>query len=121
MSKIKQKTPDNKKIAKEILKYWRGTYTKDDLKKKLTDLFDTSDKKDAGGMDTGKAVEVDFVFDTDLDNSHRLVWLAIPAPDPRSGETVQEFIDRYHDSLGSSDQDDVEEKLGSSVLFGCGR
>ena len=121
MAKAKFDNSDNKKFAKEILKYWRGTYTREKLKEELTKMVNKTDKTDAQSMDTGRKIEVDFVFDTNLDNNTRLVWIAIPAPDPRTTESVTAFINRYHDNLSPTDQDAVEEELGKSCLFGCGR
>ncbi len=122
MAKIKHKASDNKKFAKEIIKYWKGTYNREKLKEELTKLVDKADTKDAGGVETDRQVEVDFVFDTELDPTHRLVWIAIPAPDPRRGESVAPVrVYRYYDSKSLSEKQALEEEIGKSALFGCGR
>jgi len=69
------------------------------------------------GRNTGgnnKRIVLDVVFDTDLDNDTRLVWIAIPTPD--TGRTKVDW-DRYINNLTPTDI----EKIGTSVLFGCGR
>jgi hypothetical protein len=121
MAKAKLTVADKKKFAQEIFKYWEGTQTADQLKIKLSNLIDKVDKTDDSNQDTGRKIEVDFVFDTNLDANTRLVWITIPIPDPRLSETVNQFIDRYWRNLSSGAKAAKEQQFAEAVLFGCGR
>ena len=63
---------------------------------------------------TGKNIEFDLVFDTALDSTTRLVWLAIPTPDPLIGEDWKKFKKKYVDDLGST-----AKKAKKSSLKAC--
>src|SRR6266850_962366 len=76
------------------------------LKANLTPLLDLTDQ--AG---TGKNIEFDLVFDTDLDSTTRLVWLAIPTPDPLIGEDWKKFKKKYIDDLGTTAKKAKKKKL----------
>ena len=84
--------------------------------KEFLDLEDTSYNK--------KKIEIDLVFDTDLDEDTRLVWIAIPTPDAGGGgtfDTWQKWKEDYYDNKEPPEKDEKEDKLGEAVLFGCGR
>lgn len=71
-----------------------------------------------------RTVVYDFVFDEDLDDDTRLVWIAVPMPDPSanqedgSADKAQAWK-KYIDDKFSSNSDYAA--LGRAVLFGCGR
>ncbi|MBL8906229.1 MAG: hypothetical protein JNM20_06085 [Rhizobiales bacterium] len=71
-----------------------------------------------------RKVEFDLVFDNDIDDDTRMVWLAIPTPDPKlvNGveETWQTYIDREFGAVGARKTKQLED-LADAVLFGCGR
>ena len=85
----------------------------------LNSLFDTEDKGRSG-----KKIEFDVVFDTDLDDQTRLVWLSIPTPDIDSAggqDSWEKWKEQYYDNLSDAEKEEKEEQLGTAVLFGCGR
>jgi hypothetical protein len=89
------------------------------LKTALDGLLDKTDKGD-----TDRTIEYDFVFDTNLDATTRLVWIAIPTPDvEKSGlnDTWDKYKKANYDNLPKSVKKTLEKELGEAVLFGCGR
>jgi len=119
-NKIKKKKSDLD-IGKLIVKAW--TNAKDSMTDPFVinrkDLIDTL--VNGGFVDTGantggnnKRIVIDVVFDTDLNDQTRLVWIAIPTPDTAKTKPAWEA---YINSLSTSDI----KKIGTSVLFGCGR
>lgn len=70
-----------------------------------------------------KKIEIDIVFDTDLDENTRLVWLSIPTPDAGGAglETWERWKRDYYDNHSPEDRERKEKDLGTAVLFGCGR
>jgi hypothetical protein len=124
MSKVAFKTgKGNKDLAKIVFKHWKkaidanNTYIdRNDLLTDLEGILDVA--SDAG---TGKKVQLDVVIDGDLDAQTRLVWLAIPTPDPKLGDNWGKFKKHYYDDKNAGDKEILEEALGQAVLFGCGR
>jgi len=119
-NKIKKKKSDLQ-IGKLIVQAWRDA--KDSAgdpfvinRKDLIDKLITGNYIDPSHNTGGnnKRIVFDIVFDTDLDGTTRLVWIAIPTPD--TGKSKPEW-EAYINSLTNADI----EKLGSSVLYGCGR
>jgi len=82
------------------------------LELKLTGILDLSDMGD-----TGKTIEVD----TDLTTTKRLVWLAIPTPDPDSGDNWKGYKKKFYDDLTKADKRDKKRQIAEAILFGCGR
>ena len=85
----------------------------------LRELLDLEDKGSSG-----KTIEFDVVFDTDLDANTRLVWLSIPTPETEGiGGRVswEEWKRDYYDTLTDEEKEKKEEELGTALLFGCGR
>lgn len=113
----------NKDLAKIVFKHWKkaidGNNTYIDRNDLITDLLGVLDLADEAG--TGKKVQLDIVFDGDLDSQTRLVWLAIPTPDPVLGDNWGKFKKKYYDDKNTAGKEAVEEELGKAVLFGCGR
>lgn len=93
-----------------------------DRKALIASLSQILDIEDKGR--SGKTIEFDVVFDSDLDANTRLVWISVPTPETEGigGRTTWEEWKRdYYDNLSQSEKDDKEEKLGHAMLFGCGR
>jgi hypothetical protein len=125
MAKVAIIAGQEEAFAQQIFDAWQAASTANPsapvidraaLKANLTPLLDLTEQ--AG---TGKNIEFDLVFDTDLDSTTRLVWLAIPTPDPLIGEDWKKFKKKYIDDLGSTAKKAKKKKLTESVLFGCGR
>ena len=75
---------------------------------------------------TGRTIEYDVVFDTDLDATTRLVWLVIPTPDrdiPGGGgdDTWSKYKMKFYDSLNANQKKAREEEIADAIIFGCGR
>lgn len=86
----------------------------------ITSLNDILDLEDKGK--SGKKIEYDFVFDTDLDANTRLVWLSIPTPETNNGGgTWDDWKRDYYDNLPPDEKEKKEEELGDAILYGCGR
>ena len=119
-NKIK-KTGTNAQIGQLIVDAWKAA--KDDMtepfvikrNKLMQDLINNNyidPSKNTGG--NNKKIVFDLVFDTDLDANTRLVWIAIPTPD--AAPTKMDW-ENYINGLTNTDI----QKIGESVLFGCGR
>ena len=124
MAKVAFKTGKNAKdVAKTVFKHWKkaidANTTYIDRTALITDLLDILDVNQEAG--TGKKTQLDIVLDGDLDSQTRLVWLAIPTPDPKIGDDWKKFKKQYYDDLNLTDQGNLEMALGTSLLFGCGK
>jgi hypothetical protein len=70
----------------------------------------------AAGNPNRDPVEFDIVIDPlPVQGQTKFVWIAIPAPEPPAGMTLQQYLMSSYSST-----DDLAD-LGESVLFGCGR
>lgn len=124
MAKVAFKTGKGAKdLGKIVFKHWKKAIDANNTNIDRNDLIDDLEKvldltDDAG---TGKKVQLDVVFDRDLDSQTRLVWIAIPTPDPVIGDNWGKFKKKYYDDKGPGDKEVIEEDLGTAVLFGCGR
>jgi hypothetical protein len=128
MARVKLKEKESSKlIGQAIFKAWDAAIEKNPrapvidreaLIKDLNGLFATEDMSY-----NKKRIEIDIVFDTDLDENTRLVWLSIPTPDVGGPglETWQKWKEDYYDNKSPSEKQEKEEELGKAVLFGCGR
>jgi hypothetical protein len=126
MAKVSVK--NNKKledVGEAILNAWDKAFSDNPtnpsidratLLQNLTSILDVTD-----AADTGKTIELDVVFDTDLDSTTRLVWLAIPTPDPDTGDDWGKYKQKFYDNLTKADKKDKKRRLAEAVLFGCGR
>jgi hypothetical protein len=128
MTKVAFKNPNdpnnNKNLAKIVFKHWKKAIdangTNIDRTELINDLLGILDVNEEAG--TGRKTQLDVVFDSNLDAQTRLVWLAIPTPDPKMGENWKEFKKRYYDDLVvQGTEGPLEEALGTSLLFGCGK
>lgn len=115
-------------IGKAIFNAWDLAYKNDpknptiDRRALIASLSQILDLEDTGR--SGKTIEFDVVFDTDLDANTRLVWISVPTPETEgiAGRTTwAEWKQDYYDNLSPSEKEEKEEKLGSAMLFGCGR
>jgi hypothetical protein len=118
----------NRLIGKAIFNAWDQAYKNNpknpeiDRRALIASLSQILDLEDKGR--SGKTIEFDVVFDTDLDANTRLVWISVPTPETEGvgGRTTwAEWKRDYYDNLSQSEKDDKEEKLGNAMLFGCGR
>jgi hypothetical protein len=118
----------NKLVGKAIFNAWAQAIESNpkapviDRRALIASLSQILDLEDTGR--SGKTIEFDLVFDSDLDANTRLVWLSIPTPETEGigGRTTWEEWKRdYYDNLSPSEKEDKEEKLGGAMLFGCGR
>lgn len=131
MARVKLKEKDNvgrKLVGRAIFNAWEAAIKANPESPKidrqalvaaLKGIFDTEDRGKSG-----KRIEVDVVFDTDLDDNTRLVWISIPTPDvagAATGAAWQTWKEEYYDNLTPAEQEQKEEELGAAVLFGCGR
>jgi hypothetical protein len=129
MAKITlRKDKNNRLLGQAIFQAWdqaikenpkAPTIDRRALIARLNDIFDLEDTGRSG-----KKIEFDVVFDTDLDANTRLVWISVPTPETEGigGRTTWEEWKRdYYDNLSPSEQADKEEQLGKALLFGCGR
>jgi hypothetical protein len=117
-----------RELGKIIIKAWSDAIEDNnehpviDRNKLIKELSPLLDRNSGNGR---KTIEFDVVFDTDLDDHTRLVWLAIPIPDVREGSTGKkawsEWLDENYISVPDDKKAEQEEKFGKSVLFGCGR
>jgi hypothetical protein len=87
----------------------------------LHKLFDAS-----ASLDGKKRREVvfDVVYDQDLDDTTRLVWICIPTPDTEiqgGDDTWEKWKASYYDNLSDKEKEEKEKALGTACLFGCGR
>jgi hypothetical protein len=112
-------------VGQVILDAWDAAYAanstnpsidRNTLLSNLAGVLDVSDT-----ADTNKTIELDVVFDTDLTPTKRLVWLAIPTPDPDAGDDWDAYKQKFYGNLPKADKKDKKRRLGEAVLFGCGR
>jgi hypothetical protein len=118
----------NKMLGKAIFNAWEQAIKSNpkapviDRRALIASLSQIFDLEDQGR--SGKTIEFDVVFDSDLDANTRLVWLSVPTPETEGigGRTTWEEWKRdYYDNLSQADKDKKEEELGHAMLFGCGR
>lgn len=118
----------NRLIGKAIFNAWDLAYKNNpenptiDRRALIASLSQIFDLEDTGR--SGKTIEFDVVFDTDLDANTRLVWISVPTPETEgiAGRTTwAEWKRDYYDNLSPSEKEEKEEKLGGAMLFGCGR
>jgi hypothetical protein len=118
----------NKMLGKAIFNAWEQAIISNpkapviDRRALIASLSQIFDLEDQGR--SGKTIEFDVVFDSDLDANTRLVWLSVPTPETEGigGRTTWEEWKRdYYDNLSQADKDKKEEELGHAMLFGCGR
>lgn len=115
--KIKPKT-DEAAIGQVILNYWESDpqWTKQQLLDQLVQVLDLQ-----GG--DYRNVVVDVITDNDIDGTSRMVWISVPTPDLKiknvgGGPTNwKDYSLKFKQDEGT----DAAQKLGSAVLFGCGR
>lgn len=119
-NKIKKKKTDLQ-IGKLIVQAWKDAkdsavdpfvINRRDLIDELVNGNFIDTNPNTGG--NNKRIVIDVVFDSDLDANTRLVWIAIPTPD--TAKTKQAW-ENYISNLSDADI----AKIGTSVLFGCGR
>jgi hypothetical protein len=103
-------------IGNLIVAYWRevleagGQFDRMELRQRLQNALEPENR--------GKRVprvRVEVVVDQDLDDTTRLVWIAVPSPDLDTPADWRRFVEEYE-----RDEDKLL-TLGKSVLFGCGR
>ncbi len=129
MAKVKLKDEKNRRmIGKAIFNAWDAAIKSNSkapvidrgaLTASLSELLDLEDKGRSG-----KTIEFDVVFDTDLDANTRLVWLCIPTPETEGiggRDTWEKWKNDYYDNLTDEEKEKKEEELGTALLFGCGR
>jgi hypothetical protein len=118
----------NRLIGKAIFNAWDLAYKNNpenptiDRRALIASLSQILDLEDTGR--SGKTIEFDVVFDTDLDANTRLVWISVPTPETEGigGRTTwAEWKRDYYDNLSQADKEKKEEDLGHAMLFGCGR
>lgn len=129
MARVKLKSKEgNKLIGQAIFRAWQKAIQENegnpviDRKALIAELSEFLDLTDTSY--NKKKIEIDLVFDTDLDENTRLVWISIPTPDAGGGGSYsdwQQWKQDYYDNLSPSDREKKEEELGQAVLFGCGR
>jgi len=111
-------------IGEAIVAAWEqadasGEIDRVELLKRLKTLLSPQDK-----VGKKRKVEFDLIFDNDIDDDTRMVWLAIPTPDPTflngREETWNEYIGREFGLPGRRRKKQLE-NLAEAVLFGCGR
>lgn len=105
------------RIGQIIVSYWRevlgppkGQFDRVELARRLQAVLEPEN--------SGKGVSrvrVEVVVDQDLDDTTRLVWIAVPTPDPDNPAEWRRYIDDFEGDATNL------ETLGRSVLFGCGR
>jgi len=129
MARVNVKSKEsNRMIGQAIIQAWDEAIRRDkenpvlDRAKLLETIKDFIDLEDF--RYNKKKIEIDLVFDTDLDENTRLVWISIPTPDVGAGgrfNTWQDWKNDYYDRHSGDVQAQKEEELGQAVLFGCGR
>lgn len=129
MAKIKLKDERNRAlVGKAIFNAWDSAIKNNpeapviDRRALIASLSELMDLKDTGK--SGRTIEFDVVFDTDLDANTRLVWLSIPTPETEAiggRDTWAKWKQDYYDNLTPEEKAKKEEELGHATLFGCGR
>ncbi|NJM29257.1 MAG: hypothetical protein HC855_03260 [Rhizobiales bacterium] len=128
--KFKDGDEGNAAIGKLIFDSWSAAIEKNPdrpvidraaLSKAVSEVVNTNDR-----VNTSKTIQVDFVFDTDLDENTRLVWIAVPTPDvdePSKGgaTTWSAWKQRYYDDLPPDERRKKDIEMGRACLQGCGR
>lgn len=118
----------NKLVGKAIFNAWAQAIENNpkepviDRRALIASLSEILDLEDKGR--SGKTIEFDVVFDSDLDANTRLVWISVPTPETEGigGRTTWADWKRdYYDNLSQADKEKKEEQLGNAMLFGCGR
>lgn len=103
-------------IGEIIVMYWRevleagNQFDRMELRRRLEAVLEP--------QNPGKGVSrvrVEVVVDQDLDATTRLVWIAVPSPDPDNPAQWRRYIEDFEGDPANL------ETLGRSVLFGCGR
>jgi hypothetical protein len=129
MARVKLKSKEgNELVGKAIFDAWdhaiksnpeAPAIDREALIANLTEIFDLEEKERKG-----KKIEFDVVFDTDLDEDTRLVWISIPTPDvdlPGGNDTWEKWKQDYYDKLSPAEKKKKQSELGAAVLFACGR
>lgn len=129
MARIKLKNEENRRLlGQAIFQAWDMAYKENpkaptiDRRALISKLSDFFDLEDTGR--SGRKIEFDVVFDSDLDANTRLVWISIPTPETEGiggGQAWDDWKRDYYDNLPADQKAEKEEELGKALLFGCGR
>lgn len=129
MARIQIKSGEEEAFGKDIFDAWQAAIDVDPVNP-VIDRTALATKLRAhlnlNEPNTKRQIEIDLVFDTDLNETTRLVWLAIPTPDTDitglgPDDTWKKFKKKYFDDESDSKKKDKKKGLASGVLFGCGR
>src|SRR5262245_57335030 len=129
MARIKIKSGEEEAFGKDIFDAWQAAIDADPTNPVIDRTALIAKLKphlELGDPVTKRQIEIDLVFDTDLNATTRLVWLAIPTPDTDitglgPDDTWKKFKKKYYDDESDTKKKEKKKGLASGLLFGCGR